>query len=173
MTTIISGTNRENSYTYKLALIYQRLLTELNIESTVFSLTDIPDHVLSTDLYGKRSKAFMPIQELVNKTQKFLWVLPEYNGSFPGIAKIFVDCCDFPESFKDKKAGLVGLSSGKYGNIRGIDHFTGICHYVGLYLLPLKLHIPTIKDEISAEGNLTNALTKKFVREQVEKFIHF
>ncbi|RYZ95206.1 MAG: NADPH-dependent FMN reductase, partial [Sphingobacteriaceae bacterium] len=79
----------------------------------------------------------------------------------------------FPESFYDKKAALVGLSSGKYGNIRGIDHFTGVCHYMHLHVLSLKIHVSTIRAELNADGNIFNADTLRFTDEQIDKFIAF
>lgn len=173
MTTIISGTNRPNSYSHKLSLIYQDLLAEYQHPSTIYPLTDLPDQLITTDLYGKRSEEFMPVRKLILDSDKFLFVLPEYNGSYPGIAKLFVECLEFPQSFKNKKVALVGLASGKYGNIRGIDHFTGVCHYLGLHILPLKLHIPGIREEISAEGKLLKADITKFIHEQIEQFIAF
>lgn len=173
MTTIISGTNRPNSYSYKLALILQSIFADYNHKSSIFSLCDLPGCLISTDLYGKRSEAFIPVQKLINDSDKFIFILPEYNGSYPGVAKLFVECLDFPVSFKNKKVALIGLASGKYGNIRGIDHFTGVCHYLGLHVLPLKLHIPGIREEINAEGQLQKADTQKFIHEQVEQFIAF
>jgi len=86
---------------------------------------------------------------------------------------VFVDACDFPESFYEKKAALVGISSGKYGNIRGVDHFTGVCHYFNLHIMPLKLHIANIKSEFDADGNLFKEDTVKFTDEQIDKFIAF
>ena len=109
----------------------------------------------------------------MTQTQKFLFVIPEYNGSFPGVLKVFIDACSFPESFYDKKVALVGLSSGKYGNIRGLDHFTGVCHYVHLNMLPLKIHIPAIRTELDEQGNLFKEDTLKFTDEQIDKFIVF
>ena len=120
-----------------------------------------------------RSQEFKPIQQLVLDTDKFIFILPEYNGSYPGIVKVFIECCEFPGSFKNKKAALVGLSSGKYGNIRGVDHFTGVCHYLGLHLLPLKIHIPQISEEIDTKGHLLLDNTLKFVKEQVSSFAEF
>ena len=173
MITIISSTNRSGSSTLKLARYYQNRLKEKGTEAGLFSLTELPPNLIETDLYGKRSKAFEPIQDIVTKTQKFLFVIPEYNGSFPGVLKVFVDACSFPESFYDKKVGLVGLSSGKYGNIRGLDHFTGVCHYLHLNVLPLKIHIAGIRTELDAEGNLFKEDTLKFTDEQIGKFIVF
>lgn len=173
MVTIISSTNRPGSHTLKLAAHYQQKLSEKGVEAGIFSLSDLPANVIQTDLYGKRSPEFEPIQDLINRTDKFIFIIPEYNGSFPGVLKVLMDACDFPASFYDKKAALVGLSSGKYGNIRGIDHFTGVCHYMHLNIMSLKIHIASINKEMDKEGNLLNADTLKFTNEQIDKFIKF
>jgi chromate reductase len=173
MITIISATNRAGSSTLKLAKYYQKRLREKGQEAGILSLADLPADIIHTDLYGKRSEAFKPIQQIVTQTEKFIFVIPEYNGSFPGVLKVFIDACDFPDSFYEKKAALVGLSSGKYGNIRGIDHFTGVCHYMHLHVMSLKIHISAIRSELNADGDIFNADTLKFTDEQIDKFIKF
>jgi len=173
MITIISSTNRPGSSTLKVAQYYQKRLHELGAEAGILSLSDLPANLLQTDLYGSRSEAFQPIQDIVTKTDKFIFIIPEYNGSYPGILKVFIDACSFPESFYEKKAALVGVSSGRYGNIRGVDHFTGVCHYIHLDVMPLKIHIPSVHKELDAEGNFANADTVRYTDEQMKKFIHF
>ncbi|OCX54677.1 NADPH-dependent FMN reductase [Mucilaginibacter sp. PPCGB 2223] len=173
MVTIIAATNRPGSSTLKVAKYYQKTLAAKGLDTGLLSLTELPDTLIATDLYGKRSEAFKPIQQLVSATEKFLFVIPEYNGSFPGVLKVFIDACSFPQSFYDKKAALVGVSSGKYGNIRGIDHFTGICNYIHLHVMPLKIHITDIKNELNQAGDLTHADTIQFTNEQMDKFIRF
>jgi len=173
MLTIIAGTNRTGSSTLKLAIYYQKKLLEKGVEARVLSLEELPENLLKTDLYGKRSGAFIPIQELIIASDKFIFIIPEYNGSFPGSLKLFIDACNFPDSFFDKKAALVGISSGKYGNIRGVDHFTGVCNYLNMHVFSLKLHIPFIRKELDANGNLTEADTIKFTDEQMERFLKF
>ncbi|TCD10347.1 NADPH-dependent oxidoreductase [Pedobacter frigidisoli] len=173
MITIIAATNRPNSNTLKVAKYYQQQLKIKGIESNLFSLEHLPADVLNTDMFGKRSMAFQKIQDLISETDKFIFVMPEYNGSYPGVLKVLIDACDFPNSFYDKKAALVGVSSGKYGNIRGVDHFTGVCHYIHLNVLPLRIHIPNIKTELDIEGNLIQEDTIKFTNEQIDKFIRF
>lgn len=169
---IISATNRPGSSTLKVAKYYQKQLREKGVEAGLLSLAELPDNLIKTDMYGKRSAEFQVIQDLITKTEKFLFIIPEYNGSFPGVLKVFIDACNFPESFYDKKAALVGISSGKYGNIRGIDHFTGVCHYMHLNVMPLKLHIANIKTEFNADGELFKEDTLKFTNEQLDKFIN-
>ncbi|GAA3970854.1 NADPH-dependent FMN reductase [Pedobacter ginsengiterrae] len=173
MITIIAATNRPNSNTLKVAKYYQQQLKQKGVESNLFSLEHLPVDVLNTDMFGKRSTAFQKIQDLISNTDKFLFVMPEYNGSYPGVLKVLIDACNFPDSFYDKKTALVGLSSGKYGNIRGVDHFTGVCHYIHLHILPLRIHIPNIKTELDPDGNLIKEDTIKFTNEQIEKFIKF
>jgi len=173
MVTIISGTNRPESNTLKVAKYYQKTLALKGLESTIFNLEDLPDNLIASDLYGKRSPEFQIIQEMVTQTTKFLFIIPEYNGSFPGVLKVFIDACNFPESFYDKKAALVGISSGKYGNIRGVDHFGGVCSYLHLNVLPLRLHISTIKAELNEQGDFFKEDTLKFTDQQINKFIAF
>jgi len=173
MITIIASTNRSESSTLKLAKYYQKLIQQAGLTANLLSLQQLPPNFIETDMFGKRSSAFQPLQDMMTDTQKFLFVIPEYNGSFPGVLKAFIDACAFPDSFYEKKAALVGLSSGKYGNVRGVEHFTGICSYVNLYVLPLRLHIPAIHKEFDIDGNLYQPDTIKFVNQQVEKFIAF
>ncbi|WP_345949135.1 NAD(P)H-dependent oxidoreductase [Mucilaginibacter sp. PAMB04274] len=173
MITIIAATNRPGSSTLKLAKYYQRRLLNKGLEVKLLSLDELPPNFIQTDMFGSRSAAFEPIQQLITDTEKFLFVIPEYNGSFPGILKAFIDACTFPDSFYEKKAALVGLSSGTYGNIRGIEHFAGICSYLHLHVLPLRLHIPAVRKEINAEGSLFEEKTVGFVNEQIDKFVRF
>ena len=171
MVSIISGTNRLQSNTLKVAKYYQKELAKKGLESELINLQDLPENLIASDLYGNRSEAFQKIQNLVTKTTKFLFVIPEYNGSFPGVLKTFIDACAFPESFYDKKACLVGISSGKYGNVRGIEHFNGVCAYLHLNVMPLRIHIANIKTELNENNDFFVADTLKFTEQQMNKFV--
>ena len=173
MVTIISSTNRPGSATLKVSQYYQKRLLAKGIHAEILSLMQLPATLIESDLYGKRSPEFEVIQQIITNTQKFLFIIPEYNGSFPGVLKTFIDACSFPESFYDKKAALTGISSGKYGNIRGIDHFTGVCHYLHLNIMPLKLHIASIKQEFDENFDFFKDDTLQFTEEQIDKFITF
>jgi len=173
MNLIISGTNRLGSNSLKVAKYYQQEFRKKGEEWDLLSLEELPHDLIFTDLYNKRSEAFLPIQERVSKAKKFIFIIPEYNGSYPGVLKVFVDACSFPISFYHKKAVLVGISTGKYGNIRGVDHFTGVCNYLRMHVLPLKIHIPHIQNEINVDNILNDEITVKFVHEQIEEALHF
>ncbi len=171
MVTIIASTNRVNSNTLKVAKYYQNQLNKKGLQTTLFDLQELPSNFIANDLYDKKSEAFLKIQELITKTTKFLFIIPEYNGSFPGVLKTFIDACAFPQSFYDKKACLVGISSGKYGNIRGVEHFNGVCAYLHLHVMPLRIHISNIKSELNENGELFIEDTLKFTNQQIDKFV--
>ncbi|WKK58910.1 NADPH-dependent FMN reductase [Sphingobacterium sp. BN32] len=173
MNLIISGTNRKRSNSLRVAKFYQQELMRRGEQFEILSLEDLPDNLSVTDLYGQRSDEFASIQEKVSTARKFIFIIPEYNGSYPGILKLFVDACSFPSSFYHKKAVLVGLSTGKYGNIRGVDHFTGVCNYLRMHVLPLKIHIPLVQNELNEEGNINDPLTLKFIDEQMDEIAKF
>lgn len=173
MNLIIVGTNRPNNNSTKVANYYLRELQRKGGDWQVLSLNDLPDRIIASDLYGKRSEEFATIQEKVSQAQKFVFVIPEYNGSYPGVLKVFMDACAFPASFFNKKAALVGISTGKYGNIRGVDHFTGVCNYMRIHIMPLKLHISHIQNELDETGNFHEPLTVKYVQEQIEEIARF
>ncbi|TJZ61965.1 NAD(P)H-dependent oxidoreductase [Sphingobacterium olei] len=173
MNLIISGTNRLGSNSLKVARYYQEQLQLRGEEWEIFSLIDLPHDIIFSDLYGKRSEGFAHIQEKISAARKFIFVIPEYNGSYPGVLKVFMDACAFPASFYQKKAILVGVATGKYGNIRGVDHFTGVCNYMRMHVLPLKIHIPHIQNELNNNNEFIDSITVKFIEEQIEEIIRF
>lgn len=173
MDLIISGTNRLGSNSLKVAHFYQDELERKGETWDILSLEDLPHELLFTDLYGSRSDEFAQIQEKISAAKKFIFIIPEYNGSYPGVLKTFIDACAFPASFYHKKTALVGIATGKYGNIRGVDHFTGVCNYLRMHVLPLKIHIPYIQNELNADNQLQDETTSKFVNEQLDEFIRF
>src|SRR5690606_41222632 len=123
MITIIASTNRANSYSLQTARYYQRMIEKSGLEASILSLDLLPDDIIHADMYDKQKPAsFEPFQSIITQTSKFLFIIPEYNGSFLGILKVMVDTCRFHECFYGKNAVLVGILSVTNGNIRGLVH---------------------------------------------------
>lgn len=173
MITIIAGTNRFNSNTLKVAQYYQKQLFHKGVEADILDLQNLPAIFLSSHLQKEKDNSFDSIQNQITNTSKFLFIIPEYNGSYPGILKALIDGCAFPQSFYDKKACLVGISTGKYGNIRGVEHFNGVCAYLHLNVMPLRIHIPNVRQELNHEGDFYIEDTLKFTNQQIDKFIAY
>ena len=143
--TIVIGTNRPNSKSAIIGGIYEKMLKERGITPCIINLDELPHDFLFSNMYGKKNEDFAAIQENVFETDKFFFIIPEYNGSFPGVLKAFIDGCKFPESFSGKKCCLTGLSEGQFGNVRGLEHFTGIANYIKMDVFHVKLYFMGIE----------------------------
>lgn len=86
-----------------------------------------------------------------------MFIVPEYNGSFPGILKSFIDGMTYPNTFRGKKCAMVGLSSGIGGGGIALSHLTDIFHYLGMHVLANKPKLAKIEENMS-----NNLLTNKF-----------
>lgn len=165
MYTIISGTNRAESHTEKVAAEYQRILSEKNIKTGILSLKDLD--VLC------HNKEFMSIEnEILFPTQKFIFIVPEYNGSYPGVLKAMIDTSEIRKAWHHKKALLTGVSTGRAGNLRGMDHLSGCLHYLKMNVHYNQLPISVIDKVMNKDGRLNEA-TLKAIDEQLNEFIVF
>lgn len=174
MITIISGTNRNGSVSAKVAASVHELLTTLGQEAQVLDLQKLPrDFAFCNDVYGNADPGMSAIAEqFVNNADKFVFVVPEYNGSIPGVCKTFIDSV-WPEQFKNKKASLIGLSSGRAGNVRGLDHLTNILNYLHVAVLPHKVNITHVDAHMSEDGHLKESKTIEAISKQLSALIQF
>jgi len=174
MITIVVGTNRKNSNSRKIADYYQGILKSKGAESQVVDLVDLPEDFLSNALYENNGKneAFNAIREKVQSSDKLVFVVPEYNGSFPGVLKTFIDGLKYPEGVRDKKAALIGVSSGVQGGVFAMSHLTDIFNYLGMHVLALKPKLAGIEKNLS-EGKVTDDLYNQLLEQQAEKLIEF
>lgn len=182
MITVISGTNRRNSSTLKFAQYYQQQLQTLTQDSVLLlDLCDLPNDFLHTDMYSEQgqSAALRVIQEkYMTAADKFIFIAPEYNGSVPGILKLFLDACSvhrMKDTFKrgDKKALLTGISSGRAGNLRGMIHLTGMLNYLNITVHPNQLPISQTGHIMDSEGKITDEATTKVIHQQLVEFLNF
>jgi chromate reductase, NAD(P)H dehydrogenase (quinone) len=162
---IISGTNRKDSYTLRVADLYQTILKEKNTEAQVLSLVGL-------DLLERNASVLQLEKKWLLPAEKYIFISPEYNGSIPGVLKCLIDVSDVRKVWKGKKALLTGISTGRAGNLRGMDHLTGIMHYVGTVVHPNKLPI-SIVDTLFNEGEMAHQETLRVINQQLDEFIGF
>ena len=163
MYTIISGTNRSGSHTEKVAREYQTILKNKNIDAAFFSLNGLD--VLSRNEAIRKAEA-----EILIPAQKFLFIIPEYNGSYPGVLKALIDNSDIKNVWNYKKALLTGVATGRAGNLRGMDHLSDTLHYMKMNVFYNKLPISVIDKVMDNEGHF-NEETMKAINQQLDEFI--
>lgn len=174
MITIIAGTNRSNSISSQLAAEYQALLAAHNTPSQILDLSELPVDFIFSALYSNTGKnqVFNEITAKLQLSEKFVFIVPEYNGSFPGVLKAFIDGMDYPNPLRDKKAALVGISSGVQGASLALSHLTDILNYLGMHVLAQKPRLAKIEESMT-ESSLKNKLYIQLLEEQVDALLRF
>ena len=166
MILLISGTDRPNSNTLRISNHYRNWLLENQIEHQFLSLENID---LSRD-----SQSFSEIQQsLLIPATKFILIMPEYNGTFPGIVKLMIDRSDVKACWHHKKILLTGVASGRAGNLRGMEHLTGALLYLKMHVHPDRLPISAVDRLLNEHGQIMDEETKKVIHHQLQSFIAF
>ncbi|TDB66019.1 NADPH-dependent FMN reductase [Arundinibacter roseus] len=174
MITIVVGTNRPLSKSREVANFYQTILESNQIDCQILDLVDLPPDFTTSALYANsgRNEAFNQMRARMDTSRKFIFVVPEYNNSYPGVFKAFIDGLSYPNSLIHKKCALVGLSDGVQGNALGLSHLTDVFNYLGMHVLAQKVRIPLMKKNF-AEGQITDSFIRQLVNEQVKSLVDF
>ena len=167
MITIISGTNRKDNVTRKVALEYQRFLADqYQLEAGLLSLDEMNMSV--------RDESFVKIEsEILKPALKFIIISPEYNGSYPGILKLMIDNSDVSKVWWHKKVLLTGVSTGRAGNLRGMEHLTGCLLHMKMLVHPNRLPISVVDTLMNADDQFTDLRTLAAINNQLKEFINF
>ena len=143
---IISATNRLGANSFIVAQIIQKIYQSLNADVEVMSLRDIPFPPLVKNSYpAVLPKDFQSFISKLNKSSGFIIVCPEYNGSFPGIFKFFIDHWSYPETFEYRPMAFVGLG-GKFGGLRAVEQLQQIMGYRNGFIYPERVFLQNIED---------------------------
>ncbi|MEM9837259.1 MAG: NAD(P)H-dependent oxidoreductase [Bacteroidota bacterium] len=173
MITVIAGTNRPNSLTLTYAQhIVEDLRGRTDETIALLDLRELDHSFFTPAMYdpAKTPAGLRRVQEdLVLQAKKLVIVSPEYNGSFPGVLKTFIDAISvhrYAENFKHKPVCLIGVSTGRAGNLRGLDHLSGILLHMGAHLLQDKLPISKAKNWLDDAGKLADENTISAIAKQ-------
>jgi NAD(P)H-dependent FMN reductase len=165
---IISGTDRHESRTELVALHLQRMLKDQGVANDLLSLRSLPRDLDHLSLYGGDAPEVRQLVERhIKPFDKLLFVIPEYNGSFPGVLKVLIDAAH-PRDFLGKTAALVGVSDGHAGNLRGLDHFQAILNYLRVDVLWMKPKLSGIDKVLNTQGEVVDERALKQLHEVIE-----
>lgn len=167
MITVISGTNREGSKTFLMAKSYIKLLEKAGKDCQLLDLSTLPTDFLFSSLYGKVNGAFSDLMDqYIFGADAFVIISPEYNGSYAGIVKAFIDGWD-PKKLSGQAVAMVGVASGRQGNARGMDHLADVMNYLGLVVVPAKIPVSKIYEVLDADGNLVDGEIQQLLEKQI------
>jgi NAD(P)H-dependent FMN reductase len=173
MITVISGTNRPGSNTRKVAEIVLDHLRKGGEATSLIHLADLPAEIFAASSYSSKPESFASFQDAVLEADGLLTVVPEYNGSFPGVLKYFIDMLQFPASLYEKPAAFVGISAGRWGALRAVEHLEMVFQYRHAHLFGRRCFIPNISEELGKNDRLTDPDLEGRLTKTVDEFARF
>jgi len=173
MITIVSGTNREGSNSLKIVDEVAGYYRELNAEVDIMDLKNLPPEILDPGVYGDKPDTFKPFIQRILDSDGLALIIPEYNGSFPGILKFFIDLLPFPESFDQRPVCYIGISAGQFGGLRPVEQMQMIFGYRNAYNFPVRTFIPAVGKILDSDGKLADPDLVKRLKKQASGFLDF
>lgn len=178
MIVVINGTNRPNNKSQYFSQLIVNYLKSIDQQLVAYiDLANLPDvmHINSMYLNEGQSDHIMELKEkILIPSATWIVVVPEYNGSYPGVLKLFFDALSIDklkETFHHKKVGMVGVSDGRAGNLRGMEHLTGMFNYLKMTVYHNKLPISSVKSVL--HGNVIMEPSAGVLRNFVDEFLEW
>jgi NAD(P)H-dependent FMN reductase len=174
MIAVISGTNRGGSRSIKVAQLLVDTYARLGVEARLLDLVTLPLEIFRPDAYDVDVPAFVSgFVEPVLAAKGLHIIVPEYNGSFPGVLKVFIDMLPWPDAFQDRPVAFVGLSNGRTGALRAVEHLQMVYAYRNAYLYPRRVFMPAIKGLLDEQGLLIDPDLTERLNAQASGFVTF
>ncbi|CAN5508484.1 NAD(P)H-dependent oxidoreductase [soil metagenome] len=170
---IISGTNRPESNALKVASLVRGHYQRAKVAVDFYSLAEMPREIFDATSYATKPPAWAAVQQRIVDAGGLHLITPEYNGSFPGVLKYFIDMLKFPESFEHKPVAFVGEAAGIWGAIRAVEQLQHIFGYRNAHVFPDRVFIPGIGQKLDAQGKLTDASIDDRLAKQATGFAEF
>ena len=148
---VVSGTDRPGSRTLMLARQLCAVLKDIGSCPSLLDLSALPPDFFSPSAYDSRKDPDRPEVREWMEAQGLVFILPEYNGSFPGALKHYIDLLPFPAALAGKSAAFVGLAAGQWGGGNAVAHLSAILASRGAYIFPERVLIPGADEEIGED----------------------
>lgn len=172
MITVISGTDRPENLTQLFAKYLVEAIEKISDEKVKYvDLQEVMPMLQNSNIYdgSTHSLQFQALQEAsIIETDKIVVLAPEYNGSFPGVLKVFIDACTrnrYKENFHFKKVFLSGLAAGRAGNLRGVGQLAAIFNHMSATIIAPHFYASGISKFLDGEMIVDDGM-----RESLDKY---
>ncbi len=170
---VISSTDRPNSNALKVSNYVKTLYEQEGVNVEVISLEDFPLAEVAGGQYGKEIPKVKAFRDPIINADGLIFVIPEYNGSFPGILKMFIDYLPFPKAFEKMPMAFIGEADGAFGALRSVEQFQMIANYRNALQFPERVFIARVNKEFDEVSGIKDKFTQGLLESQVRNFIKF
>lgn len=169
---ILSSTDRPQSNALKVATYVHEFMNG-KADTKVFSLKDFPFEDVVGGRYGDEIERVTEFNNRFLDADGFIFVVPEYNGGFPGVLKLFIDYLPFPEAIYKKPVSFIGEAAGSFGALRPVEHLQQILAYRKAIIYTERMFIKGVGDNFDQEKGLTSDTLQQLLEDQLNGFTEF
>jgi NAD(P)H-dependent FMN reductase len=170
---LLIGTNRPGANALHVGQLVKDLYAKAGEPLDSYSLHQLPPEIFHPASYQTKPAAFMEVQQRIVEAKGLHIITPEYNGSFPGILKYFIDMLKFAESVERKPVAFVGEAAGQWGALRAVEQLQQVFGYRNAFIFPERVFIPRVYEKFDASGKFNDPEIHQKLEEQVTRFIDF
>ena len=107
-------------------------------------------------------------RKMASEAHGFVFVVPEYNHSFPGEFKLLLDSA-YTE-YANKFAFLVGVSAGQYGGVRALQHLAPVMHELNIHLTKTVVATAHV-EKLFGDSGVVNEKYEEFVGKGIDELL--
>lgn len=170
---IIPGTNRANSNSFRLARLIAPLYQRLGATVDLIDLSDMSLEFLDPEAYAYPKPPVTAMVDRFLSADGVVAIVPEYNGSYPGVLKLFVDMLPYPQGWDSRPLALIGLAAGQFSALRAVEHFQQVAGYRNAHIYPRRVFIGQASKQFTDDGGLVNEALGQRLQEQAENFTNY
>jgi NAD(P)H-dependent FMN reductase len=169
---VVCGTNRDGALSRLLAKEAAETYAQLGHQVDVLDMNELPSEALLGTAYKERPPAVTALVDRFLRSEGVVFVIPEYNGSYPGVLKLFVDMLPFPEGFDSRPCAFIGLAAGQFKSLRAVEHFQQVAGYRNAYIYPRRLFIGDSFKQF-VDGKLADDELTTRLKDQAAGFVRY
>lgn len=160
--TVVLGTARNERSSSRVSDAVMHLIGTKEMFNVAH--VDVRDYAFTkTEPGWEESSIAQPWREIVQRTDGFLFIIPEYNWSFPGEFKLLLDSAS-PENYTKRAAGLVTVSAGGYGGTRVATSILPVFSELGLVHTNKPLFVQNVNELFDSSDEEMNQKKEAFER---------
>lgn len=170
---ILSGSTRLNRQSHRVTLaLKQWIETHTNHNAEVLDLAEYQFPALEEVLgrHPNPPEGLADFARRVREADAYLFVSPEYNGSYTAALKNAVDYLKDRE-FARKVIGVVSVSTGTLGGIRAALAMQQLVLGIAGYAIPQMLTVGQVQQRFDEHGNLLDVAFEKNIQQFMDGFL--
>ncbi|MFM8489801.1 MAG: NADPH-dependent FMN reductase [Bacteroidota bacterium] len=153
--TILSSSTRIDRLSHRVALALEKAISERGHTARILDLATYKFPIMEEVLHRhpEPPAGLSDFSEAIRESDALIFLSPEYNGSYTSALKNAVDYLKENE-FDRKAIGVVSVTSGPMGGMRGAISMQQLVLGVSGFALPQMLLVPQVSQKFDEQGNL-------------------